>query len=350
MEVDLTKMKVADLKKELKIRGLAQTGKRTELLERLQVALAGGVGIEGGAEDDGDEEYDEDEILGGDDADDDDSKMTPLEEAAALAAAEKAAATPMRGARRSVAPTATGTPRTAQKKLALRRTTSPSLVVQEEAPAPAASPVKAVVVSPLKPALKKAATPVKAVAPSAAAEAAATGEPPKKIVKLAVESDKENGDEPAAEKPKSALELRAERFGVKSDQTLKTMRAERFGVSNGQKAGKLSMDVGTVDVEKLKARASRFGETVAKQLTQAEIDEKKKLRSERFGNEADSEKKDVTSSEVLAARAAKFGDSAHSAKVADIEPIISASGKKLITIAGSVDEVMKTKRAARFGA
>lgn len=34
---------VADLKKELKIRGLATTGKRNELLDRLQVALAAGM-------------------------------------------------------------------------------------------------------------------------------------------------------------------------------------------------------------------------------------------------------------------------------------------------------------------
>ncbi|KAF2343439.1 hypothetical protein FHG87_025805, partial [Trinorchestia longiramus] len=43
-----------------------------------------------------------------------------------------------------------------------------------------------------------------------------------------------------------ALELRAERFGVSSEQMAKQKRAERFGASsNGTaKPGKLSMDVG----------------------------------------------------------------------------------------------------------
>ena len=38
--MDITAMKVADLKKELKNRGLSTTGKKDELIERLQLALA----------------------------------------------------------------------------------------------------------------------------------------------------------------------------------------------------------------------------------------------------------------------------------------------------------------------
>jgi len=36
-------LKVADLKRELKARGLSQTGNKNELVERLQSAVAGGV-------------------------------------------------------------------------------------------------------------------------------------------------------------------------------------------------------------------------------------------------------------------------------------------------------------------
>jgi SAP domain-containing ribonucleoprotein len=340
---DVSKLKVPDLKRELKLRGLATTGKRNELLERLQEALLAGVGLEGGADDD--EEFDEDEILAGDD-DEEDSKMTPLEEAAALAAAEKATATPSRLRRPSAG---ASTPRGSTKKPALKRTGV--LPAVSEAPAqPAAAAAKPAAAQPAsKPApAAKAGTAVKSPA-----KAAAEGEPAKKIQKLD-DTNKENGAEEAP--VKSALELRAERFGVASEDLAKQKRAERFGVaSNGTaKPGKLSMDVGTVDVDKLKARAARFGETTAKMLTTAEIDEKKKARQERFGSAAaEGPKKDVTSAEVLAARAAKFstpGAATDDTAAAPATPIISKSGKTLITVGQSGEEAAKLKRAARFGA
>ncbi|XP_018021130.1 transcriptional regulatory protein AlgP [Hyalella azteca] len=354
---DLTKLKVPDLKKELKIRGLPTTGKRSELLERLQEALVAGVGLDGGADDD--EDFDEDEILAGDD-DDEDSKMTPMEEAAALAAAEKAMATPTRARRPSA--TGTATPRGSVKKPALKR--SAALPTVTETAAKPAAVKLAVPAAAATAAAKPKPSPTKNSAAKSPAKTPAANEPANKIQKLDENADKENETEPVG---KSALELRAERFGVTSDaiakekraerfgvtseETAKQKRAERFGVStNGTaKPGKLSMDVGSVDVEKLKARAARFGETTAKTLTTAEIDEKKKARANRFG-EAEAAKKDVTSDAVLAARAAKFATTTPAAEASEAttEPIISASGKTLITVGASSDEARKLKRAARF--
>merc|ERR1711915_908930 len=88
---DLSKMKVADLKKELKARGLPVVGNKNELVERLQEAiLAGGevlTGGTGGEEDE--EEFDEEEILGDvDELGDEDTNLTEQEEEAALALLE----------------------------------------------------------------------------------------------------------------------------------------------------------------------------------------------------------------------------------------------------------------------
>jgi len=64
VSVDLSKMKVADLKKELKARGLSADGKKNELQERLAEALAADGSVLGGPAEDGD--VDEEELLGDD--------------------------------------------------------------------------------------------------------------------------------------------------------------------------------------------------------------------------------------------------------------------------------------------
>merc|ERR1711874_898248 len=63
VSVDLTKMKVADLKNELKQRGLPVDGKKNELVERLEAALAADGSFVG--EPTGDDDADEDELLEG---------------------------------------------------------------------------------------------------------------------------------------------------------------------------------------------------------------------------------------------------------------------------------------------
>lgn len=361
---DLTKLKVADLKKELKVRNLSQVGKRSELLERLQKGIASGVSAEEGNEDD---EFDEDEILaGGDDEDD----ITAIDEEKVLAGiAPKVPATPGRLSRRSVAPATPATPRTMGRKLALKRAPVSALAVAEDETHKEATktPIKAVTPAKTTTPHTKIATPVTKIATpistKSPAAAPAEGEPAAKQAKL--DSD-DAAEEPLKEK--TAQEKRAERFGIKSDDTLKATRADRFGIvtedaqikkrearfgvvdkdaAKGKKKNK--MEAEPIDMDKLKSRGERFGTSTASAMDT----EKKQTRLERFGNgTAEEEKKDLTSDEAKAARAAKFasnGSATTEEKSEDeepSEPLLTATGKKLITF--GTEDVSKLKRAARF--
>lgn len=217
VSVDLAKMKVADLKNELKQRGLPVDGKKNELVERLAEALAAdgsfvGEGTGGEDDDEGEEEEgDEEELLEGAEEGDVDSK-------------------------------------TEDKLLGQKR------------PAPA---------------------PVDVISPN------------KKVCKLGA-AEPVPADKP--EEEKTAAEKRAERFGVPvSDNAKKSARAERFGIpekpakaagggGGNKRAPKLDMTTGSTDIEKLKARAERFGEVSSKTLKKVSELEKKKERAERFKN------------------------------------------------------------------
>ena len=98
------KMKVADLKRELKSRGLTTTGNKNELLERLQLAVMGG--------NESDLLADANDLLG----DDDDVSLT-AEGDAALTQTQPAAATEAK-----TAETVTSEP--PKKKVAINRETA----------------------------------------------------------------------------------------------------------------------------------------------------------------------------------------------------------------------------------
>merc|ERR1711970_1138843 len=96
VSVDLAKMKVADLKNELKQRGLPVDGKKNELVERLEEALAADdsfVGATGDGDDAEEEEaeVDEDELLEGEDAEGDVDEKTETK----LLGQKRPAATPV---------------------------------------------------------------------------------------------------------------------------------------------------------------------------------------------------------------------------------------------------------------
>lgn len=108
---------------------------------------------------------------------------------------------------------------------------------------------------------------------------------------------------PTAPKPDVKVDVdkakaRAERFGIKelSDTTKKLDRANRFGLpvetsaksestSTEKSPGKAAKIGGapSVDMDTLKKRAERFGQSTSKTLKEMELDEKIKKRQERFG-------------------------------------------------------------------
>ncbi|KAG7155452.1 SAP domain-containing ribonucleoprotein-like [Homarus americanus] len=266
----VTKMKVADLKKELKSRGLSVTGNKNELVERLQEALEGGENVPISNVEGDDEDFDEEEILGGDDMDSTELvKLTPQEEEAALGGAIREA---------------TLLEQPEKKKISLKRS---------EPPLPAA------------PAIVEPVTENDPPAPQEEEKDEESDTPPKKVIKLDTATDK------------SPIEVRAERFGIPmTEEAKKLSRASRFGqATNGatinKKPAKLSMETGGTDVEKLKARAERFGEVTSKSLVK--VSELEKLKT--------------SLDSAATARIARFGD------------------------AGNKDEdALKKKRAERFGA
>merc|ERR1719245_1734083 len=104
------------------------------------------------------------------------------------------------------------------------------------------------------------------------------------------------------------MKARAEKFGgAVSESAKKLMRAERFGLPVQQSAGSgkiASTPATAADLDKMKARAERFGTVVSNKLSKVDEEEKKKKRAERFGStlssptEAKKVKLNSTSSEM----------------------------------------------------
>jgi len=193
-DTDLTSMSVVELKKALKAKGLTTTGKKQDLIDRLQLAMD--------SEDANDLLDDANELLGEDDED-----VVTVSKPAAPKPAEK--------------------PKSEAKPVAV------------------AKPVE-----PKKP----------------EEESASTEEKPSNIKTM---SDSERAA------------ARAARFGGTTSaesEAKKQARAERFGI----KSGKIG-DSPSADLETLKKRAERFGQSSSNAMKKAELDEKIKKRQERFG-------------------------------------------------------------------
>ncbi|XP_063832325.1 SAP domain-containing ribonucleoprotein [Ostrinia nubilalis] len=256
---DVSKMKVVDLRKELKSRGLSYAGDKSELVARLQAAMS--------QDDHGDINLDSDEIDSDgvlEDEDDksqtdilDDSAVDTINEELALAdnppPVKSAPETKHRVLKRKITLSETDKDKSADKdsgskKIVLNRSTStqPKPVVEE-------------------PTQNK---PLDDNKPSESNK-----------IRITAEID-----------PKTRLEMRAKRFGLPvkmSEAERKEARKQRFGQGTGTATtGVLS--TGTTgslseNIDKLKKRAERFGQSVSKIMTDIENKERLEKRKEKFG-------------------------------------------------------------------
>lgn len=255
---DVTKMKVIDLRKELKSRGLVSTGDKAELVARLQAALAQDEHADINLDSD---EIDSDGVL----EDDDDKSQNDIvldDSAVELALADNSPPKqpepepkPVKAMKRKFT-TSTDTSKPENKdggpkKIVLNRPTLITAPSETKVPESAES----------KPAEESTAT--------------------KEKVKITADID-----------PKTRLEMRAKRFGLPvkvSDDERKEARKLRFG-QGGTTAATTPLTTsaattGTLseNLEKLKKRAERFGQSVSKIMTDIEKKELLEKRKEKFG-------------------------------------------------------------------
>ncbi|KAJ8960791.1 hypothetical protein NQ318_020086 [Aromia moschata] len=218
--LDISKLKVPDLKKELKMRGLTTTGNKNELVERLQMALKSNETSGLDSVDDLEEDLLNSVIL--------DNELEDSPKAQKRKADETQESTEAKS----------GPP----KKVILNRNNSASLES--------------------KPKLEEAETEDKTDKEA----------PEKKVIKLSQLSAKER------------LEMRAKKFGVSalSVDAKKVVRAERFGLG-GNSTSNISLSNVNTSVDVLKQRAERFGGSVSTIMSSLENKEKLEKRKARFG-------------------------------------------------------------------
>lgn len=260
-------MKVADLKKELKNRGLSTLGNKNELVDRLQGALIdGGDPLEDTANS---EDLLEDDELNDDILEEEEEKQhheateedrilkspTPSEASKSESPEQKTEAVTKeleseKKEDQSAAP---------QKKVALKRNISISIST------PATTTAATAIVSDDEKKQSKEASDDKDAE-------AASDEPEKKVIKLTELT------------PQQRLEMRAKKFGAQaaaetSDSKLQA-RAARFGLAGSDSSKPAST---LVSLDALKKRAERFGVNASDKVTKQEQDEKLHKRQERFG-------------------------------------------------------------------
>ncbi|KAK6618742.1 hypothetical protein RUM43_013133 [Polyplax serrata] len=234
-DLDFNKWKVADLRRELKTRGLSVEGKKNELVERLQLAVGESSLLD-------DTVNDQDEILDDDVLSDDetfeDSELTKV-----------------------VTPEKTEN----QKKLdiGLKRKYTDNTETTMKQP-------KKIVLN------RNISTVDKDISKTEGKE---------NQEKTTLESSSEEKGEAKLEalSPQERLERRAAKFGLAmSTEAKKEARAARFGLQTTT-TGKVGGLVNT-NIDVLKKRAERFGSTLPGSILEsAEAEERRKKREERFG-------------------------------------------------------------------
>lgn len=274
-ESDVTKMKVADLKRELKLRGLATTGNKTELQDRLQTALLeGDISLEDSAITNEDALLDEDAVL----TDEEESPIAADENELLKSPTSTPTASELPSPLNENKPSTDGTnTATNQKKIILKRKVS----------------------------LTNDGDKVSSATEDATSTTAKENtEPPKeKVLKMSernpITVSDLNSKEPTNSKINNGtntsgskvvqlsqmerLELRAKKFGLGSNSTAAAVSPKP--VSN-TKISSITTEPAVNDVkqmEMLKKRAERFGCVVSSKMAKIDAAEKLQKRKERFG-------------------------------------------------------------------
>lgn len=273
-ENDISKMKVADLKRELKLRGLQTTGNKIELQERLQTALM-----------DGDLSL-EDTAISGEDLLED--VLTDEEEKALI-----------------LPPDENELLKSPSSETAL--SFSPATVAAKSLEIPSPQPKKIVLKR------KNSITPLTVLEPSTPATI------PKKT---ALSANDENGSEAKIAKPdvkptivkvsaltlEERLQMRAKKFGIEESK-LKNSNSNSIGGAGGGNSVKVGgKDVDPKQIETLKKRAERFGCVVAPAIAEITANERLEKRKQRFGDVSggvDGDKKSDAQSKDLYAEKAR---------------------------------------------
>ncbi|XP_076326288.1 uncharacterized protein LOC143233680 isoform X6 [Tachypleus tridentatus] len=271
---DFVGMKVADLRKELKLRGLAITGNKNELIERLQEAMHLSKDVD---QTEPRDEVDEDEVLGDEHLSGEDSK--PTEDHRSVNKEEIFGAVTKSETEILIKPIVKVKPspkqqmnntkvdKTSSKATGVIRISQP--VIQQT------TPVK---------------TSEKSVAEDLKKKAVITSinnSIPEK--RLSVGKDKLS-----AANVINKLQARAERFGltdksnVTTSRNVETLSSSRYSV---------------LDLEKLRNRAERFGQSVSEAMKQIEERERMLKRKKKFGSSTSG-----SSEEKKKKRLERFGD------------------------------------------
>lgn len=259
---DLNKMKVVDLRKELKTRGLSAAGDKAELVARLQAAMSqasdsndehGDLNLDSDIDSDGVLE-DEDDKSQGDILDD--SAVDTLNEDLALAEQPaKFESKPHRILKRKITASDTSKPKP-DDKTDDREPSTKKIVLNRTISITSTKPTEDKIDD------KNTETPAKS-----------------NKVKITAVVDS-----------KSKLELRAQRFGLPvqmSEAERKEARMKRFGQASADSSTSSSISsapTGSLseNLDKLKKRAERFGQSVSKIMTDIENKEKLEKRKAKF--------------------------------------------------------------------